>query len=304
MTEKVCCWQEYYELSKHIYSSVGEKIDDRIDLYKLTVEEHNGNENPILDLQSEEYKTVIDNLSAKVNFLFKKEENYEVQARAKGLKNIWDCKKELQELGDYLIPQVQQRVFKSYVHVDNIKIYRSEVSNESDVSSWLWHFDNNPQEQVKILIYLTDVEKDCGEFTFLRKEGKGIKVPTSRISYPKKWIEPWQSPPPHYTLKEYGISWFGRDRVDPADVKKLQDNFGFEVHRPQGKKGTLFLFDNNIIHKATVPKNKHRDVVILQLKPSIDIISPFIGENSTGNGWKHTTFNKDPAIIEPRRPKK
>jgi hypothetical protein len=302
MLENQCCWQEYYELSKHVYSSLGQKIDDKINLYDLTVEEHNEDINPILDLQSNEYTEIINNLSSKVNSLFENDSNYEIKARAKGLNNIWLCREELEQLGNYLIPQVQQKVFKSFVQVDNIKIYRSEVSNEPDISSWLWHFDNNPQEQVKILIYLTDVEEGCGEFTFLRKNGKGIKVPTSRISYPKKWIEPWENPPPLYSLREYGISWFGRDRVDPRDVARLQNQHGFNVHRAQGKKGTLFLFDNNIIHKATVPKNKYRDVVILQLKPSVKMMSPFIGENSTGNGWQHTTFNKDPSIIEPKEP--
>ena len=184
MTETACCWQEYYELSKHIYSAMGERIDDKQDLYDLTVVEHN-NSSPVLNIENKEYDKIIEDLSNKVDVLFQNESNYETRARAKGLNNIWDCKNELQRLGEYLIPQVQQTVFKSYVHVDNIKIYRSEVSNESDISSWLWHFDNNPQEQVKILIYLTDVEKDCGEFTFLRKNGKGLKVPTSRITYPK-----------------------------------------------------------------------------------------------------------------------
>lgn len=301
MSENVCCWQEYYELSKHIYSSLGEKIDDKIDLYNLTVEEHNGENQPILDGNTVEYQQIIQDLSNKVSELFEDSDNYEIQARAKGLKDIWKCKQELQSLGNYLIPQVQERVFKSYVHVDNIKIYRSEVSQESDISSWLWHFDNNPQEQVKILIYLTDVEKDCGEFTFLRKDEEGIKVPTSRVSYPKKWKEPWENPPPFYMLKDYGISWAGRDRVDPQHVEYLKTKFGFEVYGSTGKRGTLFLFDNNIIHKATVPKNKYRDVIVMQLKPSIDLINPFIGENTTGNGWQHTTFNKDPAIIEPRR---
>ena len=300
MTDQACCWQEYYELSKHIYSAMGERIDNKQDLYDLTVVEHN-NSSPVLDIQNKEYDKIIEDLSNKVDTLFQNESNYEMRARAKGLNNIWDCKDELQRLGEYLIPQVQQRVFKSYVHVDNIKIYRSEVSNESDTSSWLWHFDNNPQEQVKILIYLTDVERDCGEFTFLRKNGKGLKIPTSRVSYPKKWKEPWEQPPPVYSLEKYNISWIGSDRVHPNDVNSLVTDHGYEIYKPQGKRGTLFLFDNNIVHKATVPKNRHRDVIVLQMKPSIEPISPFIEEKSTGNGWYHTTFNKDPALIEPRK---
>ena len=193
---------------------------------------------------------------------------------------------------------MQERVFKSYIHVDNIKIYRSEVSDKADSSSWLWHFDNNPREQIKILIYLTDVDEGCGEFTFLEKEGKAIKVPTSRVSYPKKWIEPWNNPPPTYKLTEQNISWIGRDRVPIEAISKLKNEHGYQINSVKGSKGTLFLFDNNVIHKATVPKNNHRDVIVMQFKPSIEEIKPYINKKNTGNGWQHTTFNKDPAILE------
>lgn len=298
MNDKAACWQEYYELSKHIYASVGEPIDNKIDLYDVTVSEHNQLESPVLDIISEDYTEIIERLSTRVDFLFNDENNYETHARAKGLKDIWLCKDELQALGNFLVPQMQEKVFKSYVHVDNIKIYRSEVSDEPDISSWLWHFDNNPQEQIKILIYLTDVEKDCGEFTFLKKDNKGIKVPTSRISWPKNWKEPWDRPPPMYSLKDFGISWFGRDRIDPRHVEILRNNHGFEIYSASGKRGTAFLFDNNIIHKATVPKVKHRDVIVMQFKPSIEEIKPYINKSNTGNGWVHTTFNKDPSILK------
>ena len=295
--KKECCWQEYYELSKQIYQSVGEKIDNKIALYDLTVSEHN-DEDSIITVENAQFRSIISKLADEVDNLFKNPENYTLRAHALGLNDVWQCKDTLQALGDYLVPQLQQRVFKSYVHVDNIKIYRSEKSDKPDTSSWLWHFDNNPQEQVKILIYLTDVGAGDGEFTFLKKGDAGIKVPTSRVSYPKKWIEPWNNPPPVYRLSEQNISWLGRDRVPVDAVNKLKNVYGYEINSVKGKKGTLFLFDNNIIHKATVPKNNHRDVIVMQFKPSIEEIKPYINPKNTGNGWQHTTFNKDPAILQ------
>ena len=295
--EKVCCWQEYYELSKQIYKSFGEPINDKIDLYDLTVVEHNS-EDQIINVTDNQYKEIISKLSGQVDRLVSTQGKATLRAHALGLNNIWDCKDSLVALAEYLVPQLQEKVFKSYVHVDNVKIYRSEKSEKPDTSSWLWHFDNSPQEQIKILIYLTDVGPGDGEFTFLRKEDKGIKAPTSRVSYPKSWKEPWDSPPPIYTLREQGLSWVGRDRVPPSVVKTLQEDYGYKVDSVTGEKGTLFLFDNNIIHKATVPKNNHRDVIVMQFKTSIEEIKPYINPKNTGNGWQHTTFNKDPAILK------
>ena len=61
----------------------------------------------------------------------------------------------------------------------------------------------------------------------------------------------------------------------------------------------IFLFDNNIIHRATIPKVEFRDAVVLQFKPSIKELRPYINREITGNGHQHTTFNVDPSILSP-----
>ncbi len=290
------CWTEYYSLSKKQFE-IKNKSKIVQNLYDITISEHNLTD-PIVQ-RDENYFNIINDLSNKVNNLFTNPNNFTKRAHCLALDNIWNCENELKQLGNFLVPQLQEKVFGSYVHTDNIKIYRNFTSNERDSSSWLWHFDNNPKEQIKILIYLTDVESDCGEFTYLIKNGEGLKVPTSRVSYPDRWIEPWENnPPPAYRLKDQKISWLGGDRVDPYFINKLINEHGFKIYSATGKKGTLFLFDNNIIHKATIPKNKYRDVIVMQFKPSSKKISPFINRFNTGNGWQHTTFNKDPSVLQ------
>ena len=36
-----------------------------------------------------------------------------------------------------------------------------------------------------------------------------------------------------------------------------------------GNKGTVLCFDNNLIHKATLPKSGYRDLIVFEILPSI-----------------------------------
>lgn len=289
------CWTEYYSLSKKQFE-IKNKSKIVQNLYDITISEHNLTD-PIIQ-RDENYFNIINDLSNKVDNLFTNPNNFTKRAHCLALDNIWNCENELKQLGDFLVPQLQEKVFGSYVHTDNIKIYRNFTSNERDSSSWLWHLDNNPKEQIKILIYLTEVGEGDGEFTYLIKDNEGVKAPTSKVSFPDNWREHWDSPPPVYLLREFRKSWVGSDRVPKHIVDRLCKEDGFSSYSAKGEKGTLFLFDNNIIHKATIPKNKHRDVIVLQFKPSKVEITPFINKLNTGNGWQHTTFNKDPSILQ------
>lgn len=288
-------WPEYYSLCKDEYANQKQKSSVIKDIYDLTVIEHN-QDDPIIN-RDKNYFTIIKSIADKVDSLLSDQSKYTLRNHCYALDDIWHCEDELVRLGEFLVPQLQEKVFGSYVHVDNIKIYRNFVSKQKDSSSWLWHLDNNPKEQIKVLIYLTDVGAGDGEFTYLKNnQGDGLKVPTSRVSYPDNWKEPWQFPPPFFSLENINKSWY-KDRVPKNIISKLCEEDGYCPYSAQGSRGTLFIFDNNIIHKATIPKNNHRDVLILQVKPSITKISPAINKNNTGNGWNHTTFNKDPSVL-------
>ena len=74
---------------------------------------------------------------------------------------------ELTQFGDLISPQIEKYLFGSYSHFDNIRFYKSVVSNKEPFSSWKWHFDNNPKEQIRILVYLNDVlNEGDGQFEY------------------------------------------------------------------------------------------------------------------------------------------
>jgi hypothetical protein len=282
-----------------MYSSDYNQEEKNINLYDLTVIEHNEDfedPSPVIDIQNKDYKKIIESLSSQVNERFNSGNGVVDRGLGHFIDDIWHFEESLVKLGNYIVPTLEKNIFGSHVHVDNIKIYRNIITNKPDTSSWLWHFDNSPKEQIKILIYLTDVDSGCGEFTFLHNGSAGVKVPTSRISW-NEWKDPWNSPPPFYSASPAKTTWYGTDRIPNKVVQELL-NSGYQKREATGKAGTLFIFDNNIIHKASTAKNKHRDVIVFQFKPSMEKIIPYINRDNTGSGHLHTTFNVDPSILE------
>jgi regulator of RNase E activity RraA len=55
--------------------------------------------------------------------------------------------------------------------------------------------------------------------------------------------------------------------VPPEEVdSRLRDQWVSE--RICGPAGTVIVFDDNIVHRATLAQSAHRDVVVLQLRPA------------------------------------
>ena len=292
-------WSDYYEEAKAAYEKENGKPKQVLDLYDLTMRVHDPDSRKSTDILefSDNYGSVIASLGERVNEALKNESLYEKQAMAYGIKDPLQFEEELKTLGDLFVPQLEEKVFGSYVQVDNVKVYRSFVTQEQAKSSWLWHFDNNIKEQIKILIYLTDVNDGDGQYEFLfnKKTREGLQVPTSRPNW-DNWVFTGNA---NFDLNpNVNISWGGTDRVPVPIVEHCLKN-GYGRAKVLGKRGKALLFDNNIIHRGTPARKKYRDVVTFQFKPSLEKIRPTVDRSTTGNGWQHTTFNVDPSIIQP-----
>ena len=125
------------------------------------------------------------------------------------------------------------------------------------------------------------------------KKAEGIKVPTSRVD----WANWQDSSNFHFELDGYGVGWRGTDRIPQAVISDLVGK-GNKIAKILGKKGKFLLFDNSIMHRATVAKKRYRDAIVFQFKPTVEKIEPALHKDYTGNGWTHTTFNADPRILE------
>ena len=164
--------------------------------------------------------------------------------------------------------------------MNQVNLIRSVPGGAAPASSWLWHYDNCPDEAFKILIYLTDVDAESGAFEYLRHPATGdvVKVGSSRAA-------PDQVAAPRWP----------RSRVPPEVVARYAEE-GYEPHRVVGPAGTLILFDNNCIHRATVPRTRHRDAVILNFRPAHERVRPFISERHTGS-WSFNAKQWVPELL-------
>ena len=174
----------------------------------------------------------------------------------------------VRELGDAILPEIERKIFGSFVIVDKVYAYRNLVTRQKEQVSWLWHYDNHPTEVVKIMIYLTDVGPLNAPFEFVRRRDTAEPVGFD----PKPLL--------------------GDSRVNSATVDELVAN-GHEVVKATGPKGTMLIFDDNVLHRATFAKEGRRDVLVYQIRPAAFVPEKRLDPRWSGS-FEHVDFNPQP----------
>lgn len=192
------------------------------------------------------------------------------------IKNIWNIDG-LEELCNLVVPQIESKIFGSHALVEAVYAYRNSYKEAGERSSWIWHYDNHPKETIKVMIYLTDVTEKTGAFQVLMNtEGETVKAETTRIDY-NCWTNPGS-------------------RIPNDLVSKLKEQ-GYIPTKIVGKSGTMCIFDNNIIHKASVPEKGHyRDAIVLMMRPTEQKRRPFVDNKNTGTFY-HSDLHIDPEHL-------
>tara|TARA_R100000664_G_C2738677_1_gene127535 strand:+ start:309 stop:1151 length:843 start_codon:yes stop_codon:yes gene_type:complete len=192
------------------------------------------------------------------------------------IKNIWNIDG-LESLCDILIPQIESKIFGSHALVEAVYAYRNSYKDSGERSSWIWHWDNHPKETIKIMIYLTDVSESTGAFEVLQNnEGHTVRAETSRIDHE---------------------TWTSTDSRVPENFLNVLKQQGFTPSKIIGKTGTICIFDNNIIHKASIPDpGNYRDAIVLMVRPTKEKTRPFIDKNNTGTFY-HVDLHVNPEHL-------
>lgn len=185
----------------------------------------------------------------------------------------WQDLDALEEICAILIPPLQRKVFGSYVIVDKVYAYRNIVSRLEDQVSWRWHSDNHPTQVKKIIIYLTDVGENTGPLEYVRSKDTG----EAPVIEPKPLL---------------GVNITQRQLAGYLAT-------GHELVKLTGKRGTTVFFDENIVHKANVAGQGHRDALFLQVRPCTFKPERYIDPRWTGS-FEHVDFNPDPYDYQPR----
>ena len=247
-------------------------------LYDFTLKVDRPSKNNFFNLPKE-YENLIKRTHDRFSYLVSDVNNLAIHRDPKidfgiRLKNIKDFE-ELNELADLLVPQIENKLYGCNLFVEGVYCYRNVHRNANLRSSWLWHYDNDPKEMTKALIYLNDVDEDSGPFSVLvDPNGTPKKIETSKIDY-KKWM-----PAPNGS------------RIDINKMPKYKEQ------KILGEAGTICLFDNNIIHKANVCKpGKIRDVIVFYFKPTDRKVQVYLDDKYCQT-WDCRHVNKNPEHKE------
>lgn len=220
-----------------------------------------------------DYSVAVNSISEKVFdfFVSNKKEGIMLQ-----YPDIWkSVVEELEVISSYIAPYLEDTMFGCYLYVDKIYIYRT-TKCERD-SSYIWHYDNNPNEIVKNIVYLNDVNEYNSPFEYLSKpDGKGCMFNSSR-----QGPQEWRNAPNN-----------SRVTKEVEELKAL----GYTPKKVTGTKGTTFAFNNNACHRANPIIEGYRDVVNIRVKPTISRID-YINPKYTSSFEKTGAVNPNPELI-------
>lgn len=183
---------------------------------------------------------LIESVSTKVDELFDYS-GYAVQVSQK-LFRLRDGLELVPKIEDFMTPEIEQTVeqyFGSHFKIFGVYFYRTMPADVPDTSSFLWHLDNCPRQEIKLIVYLDDTPPERG----------ALRLKPVPLSNEMKAQGFWD---------REQIERFRAVLEDASTTKILE-----------GPAGTSILFQNNgCVHKATSPLRTHRDVATFVLIPA------------------------------------
>lgn len=224
-------YHNHYEHCKNVFN---EKTKHN-NVYDLTINEN---------IETcDRYNSLVGSLRLNVLEAFTNPANYNVDDFRNEIKDP-TIFPQIKEIHDCLYDQISRNFFFSHYTSNRVQIYKNIQTDARMHNSWVWHWDDNPKPQIKLFIYLSNVTSEKnGAFCYaVDNLNNTKKMPSSRIR-----------------VDEASKPIFRRSRI-PKDFIDENNLTGKHVLGPIGK---CFLFDPNIIHKATVPQKGHAERIAL-----------------------------------------
>ena len=239
-------YQQYYDHCKSLYKG---EFTGSLPLNELTVKIHpegSGSFN-----WPDNYTSKIKNIHDYCKLKIEKREGLFDPEHENIIKvdDYYGCP-EVTELGNFFSEYLEKNTYNCYSIVEAILMYKS-LPNEIDRSSWIWHYDDDINEQLKLMVYLNDVGEDTGAFEVLTNgAGDGLAMKSSKIAPSIKAPQVYRG-----------------SRIPKEDVERFY-KLGFSSRKITGEAGTFCLFNPNCIHRATVPKKQpHRLCMVYNFRP-------------------------------------
>ena len=134
---------------------------------------------------------------------------------------------------------VLKAIYQSYYMISSVYFFRTEPSDQEPRTSWLWHLDEHPNCHIKVYYYLTDTYKNNGS------------LQTHNMENSKK-------------IKRKGF--LDRRNIPKKLLPMINDEKN--IITVEGKRGTIIIFWPSTVHRAVIPKEKRRDVIVFEMIPS------------------------------------
>ena len=161
-----------------------------------------------------------------------------------------------------VLPVIEREYFGSYCRPWYVSSLRTMSAGDLTVdngTAWQWHSDMTFPHDIKMFMYLTDVDEESAPFTYLvDPEGNAVHRPPEYKYISRNKEECKLINPPRKVLS----------RVPISEINELKSK-GYEERQVFMPAGSFFIFDQNYIHKAVPAKNKFRDIIDLRLKPAL-----------------------------------
>jgi hypothetical protein len=137
-----------------------------------------------------------------------------------------------------------QACFRSHFRVNWFEVQKIAPGQQAPGSSFGYHTDDTPLPLIKLFIYLTDTGESNGAF---RAFG--------------------------YRETDELIRRGMLDSVSPGEKREqaqrlVTPDYEKRLRVVEGRRGTVFVFDNNLIHKGTLPRQGTRIHVSMEIMPS------------------------------------
>ena len=215
--------------------------------------------NPIID---DNYFNLIKNIRLKINKKINSMDGCFIDKTGHAIRvNEWKDITEIQQLINSFIPIIENNIFKCPAKVEFLHPYKNIQNNEGTNniipqnvnSSWKWHYDDCPDEFIKLFIYLNDVTEFNGCLKYIEDKNQNIiKLKTFREpNIPNKQI-------------------FPGSRIPESVINQII-NEGGKVVNVTGKAGSYAIHSANIMHRASCPQpgTDPRDVLFFFIRPSL-----------------------------------
>lgn len=167
---------------------------------------------------------------------------------------------------DLQMEHILESYYGSHFKIFGIYFYRTVPTPAKPQSSFLWHLDNCPDPEIKLMVYLDDVKEDTGAFRLKDK-------------------------PLSNAIRAKGFRNRNQIQSAQSDLEETSTTRTIE-----GAPGTRILFENGkVLHKATSPLREHRDVVTFVIIPSDIPWRAHFARN------RHLLSTNAGACVDPRR---